>query len=120
MSSEELILTNLRNSVSSQYEKACDNALKVVEILARKIMTDNPDFCDFCMAMGSWSFSYEVGSFNEFMEENRTSRKLVEKDLFEFEFEELDEFINEWDRYLKLTGNPVRIDNAKAPIVTDW
>lgn len=82
-------------------------ALKEVERLARKTMKRNPkSITGFCMAMGSATFYGEDGH---------------SIDDFQPKLAEFYSFLDEHNRYLYLTGTPMKIDDKwDAPLITDW
>ena len=82
-------------------------ALKEVERLARKTMKRNPkSITGFCMAMGSACFYGEDGH---------------SVDDYEPKLAEFYSFLDKHNRYLYLTGTPMKIDGKwDAELVTDW
>jgi hypothetical protein len=97
----------ISNQISIKLDEAIAVALKEVERLARKTMKRNPkSITGFCMAMGSACFYGEDGhSIGD----------------FEPKLSEFYEFLDQHDRYLYLTGTPMRIKGKwDAPMQTDW
>lgn len=85
--------------------KSIELGLKEVERLARKILKRNKkSFTGFCMAMGHAFFYDENGSIDD----NDPRVK------------ELTDFIDEWNRYLYLTGNPMKLNSWDGELITDW
>jgi hypothetical protein len=95
---------NKRKLLEQQYKQADETAMQIVEEIARKILRKHKKLDEFCMGMGTWFFSDYAGKLYD------GDDKLAK---------ELDDFMNEWDAYLHLTGQPMRF-TADGPVITDW
>lgn len=83
----------------------CDRvALSWIEGQVRHILSINPKAKGFTMCMGGYAFYDKDG---ELMDDVKGSKAL-------------DEFMGEYDRILKLTGNPMKIIGPSGLILTDW
>lgn len=92
--------------------------LKLVEFKARTILRNNPKLHEFIMGMGGWIFTDKAGDTVETHTERRNddyTYRYVCKDWAK----PVAELIDEWDQYLKLTGNPMRF-TLNGPVITDW
>lgn len=113
-SSDEEVEQEEQQSASDQIEALFNQAvaigLKHVETIARDILKTHPELTEFTMAMGSYTFT-------ESRPDNAVGIELGgdERDFFKPLFD----FMNDWDKYLKLTGSPMRF-TADGPVVTEW
>jgi hypothetical protein len=80
------------------------DAVDYIVYLARKILRKSPNLHEFVMAMGVAMFTDHYRDYS-----------LDEKP----EWSELNDFINEWDNQLKLTGIPMCF-TAEGEIVREW
>ena len=94
---------NLDRDISYHYELACTLSIVKVEELARKILRGHKNLDEFIIAKGGWMYTDKNGN------------DIDDKPYMR----ELSEFIDEWDNYLKITGNPMRF-TADGPVVTNW
>ena len=94
--------------IKLHYNKATILAVNHVVKLARQILTDNSNLQEFVMGMGVYHFTDKEGRVIY------SSRKEIKgKSL-----ETLDDFISEWDDYLKITGYPLRFTVQEK--ITNW
>ncbi len=85
--------------------RAFDLGIDEIERRARKILAGHPNLVEFVMAMGGAIFTTKD---NQTLGTNeREYMKPVEN------------FINEWDHSLHLTGHPMRF-TATGPVVNEW
>ncbi len=84
-------------------EEATKIALKEIERIARKELIQHEYLDEFMMAMGSYVFITKEKKYND------TSHKC----------KELDDFIDEYDEALSLTGEAIRF-SATGEVITDW
>ena len=91
--------------VAEFYESACVAANGYVEELARKILAEHSTLDEFVMGMGIACFTDKKGDSLDL--EDRAYMK------------PLADFINEWDDFLKITGEPMRF-TANGPRITNW
>jgi hypothetical protein len=96
-------------SISKQIDRLLDQAeelaLAEVERRARQVMQKHPTAASFCMVMGSATFYDKHG---EPIEEDRTFVRPFY------------DFVDEFNRFLYLTGNPMNIKGHDGPLITDW
>lgn len=80
-------------------------ALGEVERIVRKELDSNDDLFSFQMCMGSYFFNDKNDEI-----------------LHNYECEELDNFIAEWDDILKITGEPMLLEKSGGYILkrTEW
>jgi hypothetical protein len=90
-------------------------AFEEVERLARKIMRDNPEITCFCNAMGSTSF-YETCPETE--EESAKDNEPIGD--YDARVKEMDDFICNWDRELRISGHPMKLKSHDGELITDW
>lgn len=87
---------------------AFKTGIEFIEIEARKILIEHPSLDEFVMAMGAATFTI------------KNDRRINSLWLDEREyFDELNQFINEFDQTLHFTGSPMRF-TATGPVVKDW
>jgi len=94
------------------YSGASSVAMEEIERIAREIIADESnDLSGYCQGMGTWFFGDEDGNL---FDSN-------DVDLYP-ELEEIDTIMQEWDVYLRLTGEPLRLEWLNGEIVrmTDW
>ena len=92
-------------AIQLHYDEAVRLALTTVERMARKILRDHPNLDEFVMGMGRAMFTTNDKQ-NLGTEERAYMRPL-------------DDFLTEWDRWLHLTGEPMRF-TAHGPKITTW
>lgn len=97
------------NTVDSQIDTLINNAtaiaLKEVERLARKILKrNNKSFTGFCMGMGTTSFYDKNGPVDD----------------LDPRIKELEDFVWSWNKFLYLTGTPMKLDSWDGELKTDW
>lgn len=93
------------DEITRHYQAAVELALAEVERRARKVMREHPAMVEFVMVMGGWSFKGRDGQ--SYCAEDKGY------------LQPLEDFISEWDQYLKLTGTPMRF-TAIGPVRTQW
>lgn len=97
-----------RVNIKESYALACHYAEMEVEYLARRFLKyHSKTLREFVMCMGKWHF---VSKDLEIIDPYETGK---------YKCQELMEFIDEWDPYLKLTGFPMRF-TADGEKITDW
>jgi hypothetical protein len=97
-------MDDVKRVIDAHLEAATNLALKEIEARVRKALKRSPKL-SFCLAMGSAGFYWD-GEPLEYEDRSYFKPAL--------------DLINEYDRYLKLTGCPMRIDAWDAPTKTDW
>lgn len=97
-------MSNVTRAIEDHIEAATDLALKEIEVSVRKVLKRSPKL-SFCMAMGSAGFYWD----NEPMQDDD---RVYFKPVFDL--------IYQFDRYLKLTGCPMKIEAWDAPAIKDW
>ena len=97
-------MQNAMKVIQAHLDAASDLAINELERRARQVLKRSPKL-SFCMAMGSASFYWD----GEPMDDN-------DRAYFKPVFDLLDEF----NSALSLTGYPMRIDSADAPITKVW
>lgn len=91
-------------TINALLDQAIAIGLKEVERRARQLMKGRPGI-RFTMAMGGASFYDKRGEpLNDNLQYLQPFYKLL----------------HEFDRYLKLTGCPMKIERHDGPVVTDW
>lgn len=92
-----------KRAIQRHYQAAYDTALELIEKRARVILRKHRNLTEFLSAMGAWFFIDKNG------------------DTFtEFEYmKPVADIYDEWDEYLKLSGEPMRF-TADGPIIRDW
>ena len=124
-------MTEAKAQVEKHYNEAYRLALQVVKAMVIEHMTKHPDIQTFCMCMGGWTYHLAPGvkRVDEDGEEWDMSGEQVgevdprRSDLYrEWDHPELEDLLDEWDEYLKLTGAPIRYDRQGDQLVmgTDW
>ena len=95
--------------IKEHYSKACELASQKVERMARAILQKHGNLDEFIMGMGTWFFSIKDKRYpnNHLSGIDRAYLK------------PLDNFISEWDDFLKITGEPMRF-TAFGKRVTNW
>lgn len=98
--------------IQSLIDKANEIALKEVERLARKVLSSNKSKChEFFMCMGSFFFIRKNGDIIHSCE-TKSLESLKG-------YNELDDFIMEWDEILHITGEPMRF-TLLSDVKKDW
>lgn len=101
------------------YDIAVSLALKEVEKEARKILFEHSRYKEFIMAMGSCFFTTaEKGETVDLL------RQVYRNGGYSYEltyryFGQLQKIFDEWNPYLKLTGEPMRF-TATGKMIKDW
>lgn len=95
------------DKIKYHYCLACELAAAKVEKMARAILKAHPHYDEFIMAMGSYSFTNKKG------ESIDTTTSVYRNGNYSCDhtygyFAPLNEFISEWDSYLKITGDAMR------------
>jgi hypothetical protein len=85
------------------HAKASEIASSEVIRLARKILRSDKTLDEFVMGMGTWFFVDRYG---------RSWGELPQ-------FKELKDFINKWDKDIRITGEPMRF-TADGDIIRNW
>lgn len=99
--------------IEYHFEKACEIALRDVEEIAKNILL-NPeyeDICNYWQAMGSWRFT------------DSDNNSIDERYYYKYpEIKKIEAIMDEWNRYLKLTGVPVHLYwiNGEVLRETNW
>lgn len=96
-----------KQEIKRLYNQCGDMALDEIIKMAREIMIKHPKAKEFIMGNGTCLFVDE--------NDNRINEG---DEIYKF-FKDLYEFIDEWDDYLKLTGEPMRF-TADGNIKIDW
>lgn len=78
--------------------------IEVVQEIAMKILKKNKIFDEFTMGMGTWCF-WDKRGFQYSWNSDKTK--------------EMQNFMSEWDDYLHLTGQPMKI-TSEGDVITDW
>lgn len=92
--------------IKYHYDLARDIALAEVEREARRILARHPMLDEFVMGMGIATFTVKGKEHSLGISERKYMRSL-------------ENFISDWDEYLKLTGEPMRF-TATGLKRTDW
>lgn len=109
--------------VAVHYNKACELASLKVEQIARQILVEHKELDEFIMAMGSYFFTYKSKKRKDehlsgYTQKMNKSWQYYYEDSEPF-LKPLNDFISEWDNYLKITGDAMRF-TATGVKVTDW
>ncbi len=106
------------NNTQKYYEAARQEALIFVEAEARKILKKRKNLKEFIMAMGTYFFVDKHGNTIDTWESKYIN---YECRMFNASpsFKKLNDFISEWDEYLKLTGESMRFTSDGIKI-TNW
>lgn len=106
---------SISEKINSYYEKADKLATKEVERLARLVLTNNPKkVSKFMMAMGSFFF---IDNNDEIIHEAVGGNQKLLESLNGYN--ELVEFIDEWDEKINITGEAMTF-TAKGKKITNW
>lgn len=97
--------------IESLYMQAFESAIELVELEARNILRKNKSLDEFVMAMGSASFTTKKKKGTPYYDIVDLGKNPS--------FKRLNDFINQWDSYLKITGEAMRF-TANGPKITDW
>jgi hypothetical protein len=98
----------MKDQIEFHFNKAVDLAIARIEQEARTILRNHQNLDEFVMGMGICSFSTKSGG-KIFLDEDDTPKYMTR----------LNEFIDKWDCYMKLTGVPMRF-TATGKRITDW
>jgi hypothetical protein len=109
---EPPVEVDTKSFIDAKIQEARILAIKEVERLARGILRSDASLTEFVMGMGMASFNevdgngliLGAGTFSE------SSSTLAE---------ELDSFLNDYDKHFGLTGTPMRF-TKDGPVVTNW
>lgn len=101
-------LTKQRKQIKRDYSRAVREACKVVELLARELLLANPDMDEFIMGMGRWMIVLKNGDYIHDEQQYKYPK-----------LKRLNVFIDDWDKYLCITGCPIRF-TAKGKAKYDW
>lgn len=104
--------------IALYYHQSAQIALDLVEKRARAILRQHPNLDEFIMGMGIWFFTRKVGTKDEkgiVIEE--WMNNIVHEPLAYMK--PVADLIDEWDEYLKITGEPMRF-TANGPVVREW
>ncbi len=121
--SADIAVNPMLCEVAVHYYKACELASAKVEEMARQILSEHKELDEFIMAMGSYFFTYKSKKRkNEYL--SGYTQKMNSSWNYYYEDSEpflipLNKFIDEWDNYLKITGDGMRF-TATGVKVTDW
>lgn len=92
-----------KRAIQLHYQAATDVALELIEKRARVILRKHRNLTEFLSAMGAWFFIDKNGNT-----------------LTELEYmKPVADIYDEWDEYLKLSGEPMRF-TADGPVIRDW
>lgn len=105
-----------RKALSYHYDKAVGLSLVIVENKARAILQQHSNLDEFIMCMGGWFFTSKRKDtrgqaiiIDPYDDIHRCPKYMTG----------LRRFIDEWDDYLKITGESVRF-TANGEKITDW
>ena len=101
-------------SISAHYNAARADAIALLEQRARAVMRAHPECKEFICCMGSAFFVVNCPEAID-GEDNVTPGDRGAPAYME----PVAELLDEWDKYLKLTGEGFRF-TARGPIVRDW
>lgn len=101
-------MSNAAKQIDALLGQAHDIAYAEIERMARDIMRKHKRCASFCMCMGTASF-YEADG-NPISEWSGMPKYL----------NRFYELVSEWADYTRVTGSPMRIDGADAPLRKDW
>jgi hypothetical protein len=90
--------------IEELYNQCSDLAIERIEEIARDILKKHPKLDEYCQGMGTWDFTDKKGNLID--NDNPICKSL-------------DDFMQEWDSYLHLTGAPMRF-TAISKKITDW
>ena len=102
-------------TMNYHYTKAADMAQISVEKKARAILRHHPNLDEFIMAMGGWVFTRKD-------KDNSGCSMVIHAcmtDKVPKYMKGLQNFIDEWDGVLRMTGYPMRF-TAEGDIKKDW
>lgn len=97
--------------IQALIDEAFDLAVAEVERRARAIMKAHPRCASFCMGMGTATFYDKAGEPINVAWGPLPYPKYLK---------DFDAFVNDMDRCLHMTGQPMKINGADAPKITDW
>ncbi len=93
--------------IERHYNAARREAVRKMIRLARKFLLSHPDYDEFVCCMGSCFFTHIRTERNDRLDEIRRGAR------------NLTNLMNQWDDYLKLTGEGVRF-TARGRIIRRW
>jgi len=96
---------NARKHIEALLDAAAELAVEEVERLARDVMRKHKRCASFCMAMGTACFYDKHGTPID--DETKYLKAF-------------DDFVNEFDRELHITGAPMKIVGADGIKQSDW
>ncbi len=106
-------------------QRASDEALRLVEKEARRILAENPNLDEFVIGMGRWFFTYRVGitvrspdDYEDILIDDNNDIVCRGDAIFDV-FDTLDTFIGKYDDLLHVTGGTMRF-TATGPKKTTW
>jgi hypothetical protein len=106
--------------VEEHYMLASTEAALFVEEHARLILQRHPCLHEFVMAMGTWFFTKKKSHSRSLVPGEHEMVHPTDYDAPKYIAKgKLARFINEWDEYLKITGEPMRF-TADGPVVREW
>lgn len=111
----------LRDKAQTLDEKASELGYEYVRLLAKLIMSENPNVSEFVMAMGACFFTYTDYDGDEEVCERTVGTNFrygSDENAPEWAQQMID-FIEKWDCALHITGYSVRIDRSGNE-VTIW
>lgn len=100
-------LSKEKRLLKKQWQALSNKADAIVAAMARKILVEHPHLDEFIMGMGICHFTVKGQEYESVGTEDFAYMK------------PLDDFICEWDEYLKMTGTPMRF-TATGPLRSDW
>jgi hypothetical protein len=92
--------------IQSCLDRADEMAMAEVERLARQVLERCPTLDEFVMGMGMVIFTLKDGGGSLYVFEVKAAKKL-------------NDFLDQWDPILKLTGTPVRL-TAEGKACSGW
>ena len=112
-------MDKLFKKLENQFQDAERIALEIVEKMARQILQEHTELDEFVMAMGIYFFTYKKGgNLDPISSEMNGSYEYIYYDTEPF-LKPLNDFISDWDRKLKITGEAMRF-TAKGRKITKW
>lgn len=96
---------NARKRIEALLDAAAIVAVEEVERLARDVMKKHPRCASFCMGMGTACFYEKDGT------------PIGDEPKYIVAF---DDFVNEFDRELHITGTPMKIVGHDGKLQHDW
>lgn len=99
-----------QKKIQRHYNTAVKLAMEEVERLARLAMSQDPVLEEFIMGMGTFGFAERLYPKQTIYHDDPKKHPAIKP---------LWDFIEEWDRYMCLTGNAMRF-TATGPVVREW